>query len=241
MLHKVSDVSSQFFNLFLEETVEESIVGDTRVHPMLQIPTTQKTMVRYYKRSGESSVEDLKEYYPCIVIQDFKPKVNKEIVFGKDWMEGVIDTIKKQVEIVYLPVPMIFRYQVSSITGRRKDDEVIYDWFLSKFSFNVPASFEFNKFTTQDYGYVADFVPYKCSFSEIPREDGRFESVYDFELKLFLHAKSKKATFVQGVGFSGGNFGDYLDKIDLVLYSNAISNVENLLRLVDFGEDVEIR
>lgn len=241
---KTHEVPKGFFDLFLLETTKKVIQGDNREHPMLPIDlyTGEQTdfMVRYYKRSGESSVEDVMEYYPCIVIQDFQPELNKTMLWGKDYVEGIVDVVSGKREIIYLPIPVTYRFQVSIVTRRLKEVQSANDWFLNKFSFNRPDCFEFNGIET-DEGLVADIVPYTAQFGEVPRQDGRFEYVFDFTLDTVLHAKSKPYTTNEDGSFAGGNFGDMVEKLTLVLNLKDYQQYKTLITenfTQDFGNVV---
>jgi len=231
---KTHEVGEAFFNLFLDKATQKKVAGDSlNYHPMLPVTlysgVDKDFMVRYYNRSGESSIEDTLEYYPCIVIQDFQPELDRSIVFGKDYIEGIVDELSGKTELITLPIPMSYRFQVSSVTRRLSEVQGAQDWFLNTFNFQRSDCFEFNKLET-DEGYVADIVPYSVSFANVPREDGRFEYSYDFKLSTFIHAKSKQYTFSEEGGYTGGNFEDMVESIKFALNMKNISTFEQILQ-----------
>lgn len=240
MFTKTHQPVEQFINQFTKGTTVKTIPGEgDRLFPMLQIPLftgeVSEFMVRYYKRSGESSVEDAREYYPCIVIQDFAPEIDATLLWGKEFVEGIFDEARGMREYVYLPVPMNYRFQVSAVTRRQKEASGINDWFLQRFISGTSSFFEFNKMQT-DEGFVADVTPYTVKVSENPREDGRFEYVYDFTLKTYIHAKSKSYIFVsEQDGYCGGNFMDAVEKITTRL---SIGNLANLNKVLQHEFDI---
>lgn len=238
--YKTYEVSKSFFDEFLKEAIKKTIQGDNREHPMVAIPLftgeTEDFMVRYYNRSGESSVEDVMEYYPSIVIQDFQPELDKSKLWGKDYIEGVIDEVSGTRELITLPVPLMYRFQVSVVTRRLKEVQSANDWFFDKFSFHRPDCFEFNKIETEE-GIVADIVPYMVEFNQVPREDRRFEYAYYFTLNAFVHAKAKKYDFVIPDGgnddegsFVGGTFEDMVQKIKFVLKMQDFNTFERIIQ-----------
>ena len=190
-------------------------------------------LVKYFNRSGESSAEDLQEEYPCIVIQDFTPVPNAKYRWGRDWIDGFYDKISGKTEQLFLPVPLLFRFQVTAITRKFSEKSGIIDWFYQHLMPSGVDFFEFNK-VASEHGFVADIVPYKVTTNETELTDGRFFINYDFELETFIHFKAKSYTFVSNeVGFSGENFKDALEKISLSLetmsYDSLIKKLETIL------------
>lgn len=233
---KTHEVPKEFFNLFLIKAIKKKIAGDSlNEHPMLQVPLhtgeTSDVMFRYYKRSGESSVEDTMSYFPSISVQDFQPEINRQLLWGKDYVEGMIDEVNSRRELIYLPIPMIYRFQLSAVTKRLKEVQGVQDWFMQNFHFQRPDCFEFNCIET-DEGKVFDAVDYMAYFGEIPREDGKFEYGYDFTLKVFVHAKSKMYKFASTSGgeIIGGNFVDTVEKIKFALKMQRITDFERILQ-----------
>lgn len=231
---KTYEVSKSFFDLFLKNSTKKSVIGDSlNQHPMLPIGLTtggyKDFMVRYYNRSGENPTEDTLEYYPCIVIQDFQPEIDKTQLYGIDYVEGAIDELTGTRERIALPIPMMFKFQVSVVTRRLKDLQSSTDWFLQNFDFQRPGFFQFNSIDTEE-GSVGDVVRYNCDFSEVPREDGRFEVAYTFTLKPYIHAKSKTYNIDPNGNITGGNFGDMVEKIKLSLKLKDFSTFEKILQ-----------
>ena len=108
-LTKTYQVLEQFLKEFKKDSTDKPIPGEgSRVFPFIPIETmggvTVDFLLRYYNRSGESSVEDVREFYPCIIIQDFAPEIDKSFQFGKTFVEGVYDEVNKKREYVSLPI-----------------------------------------------------------------------------------------------------------------------------------------
>lgn len=234
-LTKTYQVLEQFLKEFKKDSTDKPIPGEgSRVFPFIPIETmggvTVDFLLRYYNRSGESSVEDVREFYPCIIIQDFAPEIDKSFQWGKTFVEGVYDEVNKKREYVSLPIAMNFRFQVSSVTKRKKESFGSTDWFLERFVSGGQDFFEFNKIQSEE-GFVADIVPYSVNSTDIERGDGRFETVYDFTLKTFIHAKVKSYIFVpEQEGFSGGVFYDTLEKLKLSLSMGNLKDLETVLQ-----------
>ena len=229
---KTHEVPEAFFGIFLKEAVEKNIQGDNRKHPMLSLPLhtggNEDFMVRYYNRSGESSIEDVMEYYPCIVIQDFQPELDKRLLYGKDYVDGYLDKVSGTRELITLPLPMMYRFQVSVVTRRLKEIQSANDWFMQNFSFQRPDCFEFNTIETEE-GKIGDIVPYSANFGQVPREDKRFEYSYDFVLNTFIHARAKNYSIVDG-SIEGGNFEDILEGIKFSLKMQDMKTFERILQ-----------
>ena len=235
---KTHEVTAAFFDFFLTKAVKKTVSWDNRQHSMIpiQIHTgeMQDFLVRYYNRSGENSVEEMKETFPCVVIQDFQPEVDKTKVYGKGWLEGAIDEVSGTRELITLPIPMTFKFLVSGVTNRRKHMESLSDWFMEHLTLHVPGCFVFNKLET-DEGFVGDIVPYTCEQSTVPRDDNRFEYQYSFDLDTFVHARAKDYTFGIPVGetegvFMGGTFEDMVETIRISLSIKDYRSINKVLQ-----------
>lgn len=227
---KTHEVIWEFFNVFLKNTTEKNIPKDSRLHPMLTIPIFGSPidfMVRYYKRSGDGGMEDVYNYYPCIVMQDFSPEIDSTKLWGKDFIEGYYDKVAKKREVVTLPIPMKFKFQVSSFTLSHKELLAVNDWFNVNFNFNRPDYFLFNSFMTYD-GLAGDVVPYKVSVSDGDVDENRFSTNYSFELSTYLHAKFKDYS-IEGGSVVGGSFEDTLENIIINLSVQDLKGVEKEL------------
>jgi len=233
---KTHQVPKEFFNFFLSKATKKPISGDNRQHPMLPIELhtggTEDFMVRYYKKGGESSAEDVREFYPCFVIQDFQPEIDKRRLWGRDYIDGIYDDVNKTTEKIILPIPFMYKFQVSVVAKRKREIDSANDWFMQNFSLHRPDCFTFNSFDT-DEGKVGDIVPYRIEFTEIPREDRRFEYAYDFTLDTTIHARAKTYTASEEDGefngFVGGNFEDALEKIKLTLKVGDLTGLKEVV------------
>lgn len=228
---KTREVPNEFFNLFLNRATDKQIIGDNRFHPMLPITVKEETkdfLVRYFNRSGESGVEDLMEYVPCVIIQDFQPELNRTRLFGMSYETGYFDKDTNKLEKIYLPIPYTYRFQVSAITGRLSDNYAIQDWFNEEFLFNSNGFFMMNQLLTEE-GTIGDVVPYIVEMQDVPREDNRFESSYMFTLQTYLHAKAKNYSIDDAGNIIGGNFEDVYQKLSLKLSQRDLKGYKELL------------
>ena len=230
--YKTQEPTRAFFDLFLKNTTDKEIPKDNRLHPMLPVElqneTIQDFLVRYYKRSGKDATEDLVEHYPCIVIQDFQPELNKMHLWGRDFLEGAIDIASGTREKIYFPIPLTYRYQVSVITERFNHVQSCMDWFLREYNFYRPDIFTFNKIETEE-GFAGDVVKYMATFGEVPREDRYFEYVFNFDMDIYLHARAKKYTVDSEGAIVGGRFEDMITSIKLSLKRKDISTLMNVV------------
>lgn len=231
--YKTHEIPQEFSKIFLEQCAKLPLAGDNRLHFMLPVPLhgggTENFMVRYHNRSGASSVEDIAEYYPCIVIQDFQPELDKTKLWGKDYVEGIFDEVNSMVEVITLPIPLICRFQVSVVTKRLKEAHSAMDWFFNNFNFQRPGSLLMNKVASEE-GDVGDVVQYSATFGEVPREDNRFEYAFTYELDTYIHAKSKPYMYNADDGFVGGNFYEAIEKIKLSLIIRDYSEFANVIK-----------
>lgn len=229
---KTDDLPREFFKYFLDRATDKKIEGDGRLHSMIPIKISEEItkdfMVRYFNKSGEAGTEDLFEYVPCIIIQDFKPELNRSLLFGTSHTTGYYIKESKQLEKIYLPIPMTYRFQVSVITGRNTENYRAQDWFNEEFTFNSPDFFLFNQLET-DEGVIGDVVPYILDMQDIPRDDNRFECAYTFSMKAWLHAKAKNYTIGADGVPEGGDFEDTYNQIALSL---SVRDLEGYKKLV---------
>lgn len=185
--YKAHELPREFFNLFLSKATEKKIVGDNRMHPMLPISLltgeTEDFLVRYFNRSGESGTEDLMEYVPCIVIQDFQPELDRSRLWGKDYVEGYFHAESSMREIIDLPIPLRQNFQVSVVTRRLKEIQGSQDWFYNNFTLNRPSWFLFNTVDTEE-GKVGDVVPYRVDMQNVQRDDTLFKNEFAILLNL---------------------------------------------------------
>ena len=242
---KTQDIPRSFMELFYKPAVKKPIKGDNREFPMLAIKRKdgedKDFLVRYYKRGGSNQLEELKAIYPCIVIQDFQPEIDTSIVFAKNWIEGAVDEIRGLREKIYLPIPVTYRFQVSSVTDYLKDIQAANDWFQQNFTFSGTGFFLFNKQQTA-LGLAGDVVRYKSEFEEVPRDDFRFEYTYTFELFGFLHAQFKNYFYDENTGeFVNGDpetktpdgtesFEAMVERLKLSLYASNILGTNKVLQ-----------
>ena len=237
---KTSEVQKVFFELFYKGTTPTKIPGDSVTNyfmmPLSTDSSTTNFSVQYFNRSGQGSFQDIKAYYPSITIQDFMPTFDETKLWGNAFKEGFYDSISKTKELISLPIPMVFKFQVIVTTKRKKEINAANDWFLSNFDFGTASFFEFNMVETEE-GKVGDIIRYRASTNDVPREDNLFSCYYEFTLNIFLHARAKNFTFVNiapegeepNMQISGGNFKDAVDKIVMALSYKDAKNFSNIL------------
>lgn len=205
-LVSTQDVTREFIKVFLEGTTLKTLAGEqVPFHVLTKGAGTIDVLVRYFNRGGATGVTELPEYYPVIVIQDFPPELNKSLVRVKDWVEGAVDIETGKVEKLNFPIPMTFRYQVSIVTSKKTDSDVITDLMYKKFGAGaLNECFLFNKVNFVEHGDVGLPVPYSSMVKQINREDGRTEWAVDYTLKTFVHLRP-----VEWV--------DYIEQIQLIV------------------------
>ena len=230
----IRDVFNGLFLEFIKGAEYEHLPqGSRSKHPFQTLGTGTKTLVRYFLRGGDKGLEEVAGYYPVIVIQDFAPTVDRENVFSEEFISGYFDPTTGMVEKVYLPVPMEFKYQISAVSNNFSDKLAMYDWMAQRFDFTNNRSLEFNRVDTP-MGMNADIVQYSVVNSEVPRDDGRFEYVFDFTLKAFIHFKAKGVEFEEnGDGeltvSTPENFAEAVEQIKVSLYNKDFTTFEKVL------------
>lgn len=234
MITNLHQPLEQFFKQFDKHAIYRELNNDGSTYPF--IPLTNYSgdeflaLLRYYSRSGESSVEDLHEYYPCIIIQDFQPTLDSSRISGVDWIDGFYDPINNKTIKEYLPIPFKFKFQVSCVTRRKNHDMAMQDWFLKNFIGATNNFFIFNEVKVGDSDFIGDVVQYKISQNELTRDDGRFELVYDFEFSTFIYSRAKSYIFVSDdEGYAGENFSDAMRMVKVNLLGRQYDSVENII------------
>ena len=177
MLSSISQVNEEFFRLFQGLTIKRKAKDVT-------------LNVRYAKMSSDDySEEQEKQTYPCIAIQDYVPTPKQEwYIDMRPYLGGISEDGLKGF-LYNRPVWMEFRYDVSTATKSYYENIALRDLFLSKFQTNT--RFLFNKKLSGD-DEVGDIVPYTVRPTDIPRNDGVFETNYEFTLSVWLYAREPK-------------------------------------------------
>ena len=177
MLSSISQVNEEFFRLFRGLSIKRKGKDVT-------------LNVRYAKMSSEDySEEQDKQTYPCIAIQDYVPNPKQEWYVDMHPYFGGITEDGLSGFLYNRPIWMEFRYDVSTATKSYYENVALQDLFLSKFQANV--RFLFNKKLSGD-DEVGDVVPYTIRATDIPRNDGVFETNYEFTLSVWLYVREPK-------------------------------------------------
>lgn len=176
MLTSITQVNTEFFKLF--HGIKIPIKGSN-----VSIPS------RYYKKSSYNYVEDTSEVYPCITIQDFSPEVKPEWFID---MKSRISGVSSDGLTAYLyrnPVWMNFRYDVGLASKGYIETQSMRDYFQKLF--NSEVGFIFNKEIIDDE-VIGDVVPYTMVMTDIPRNDGIFETNMEFNLSAWIYLVEPK-------------------------------------------------
>lgn len=191
-LASIQEVNDGFFDLFLSKAVAKAFAGENC--PFIPVPKGAGTidlLVRYYNRGGRTGKTELPEKYPVLVIQDYTPEFDATRVKVKDWLEVAVNTTDKEVQVVTLPMPLTFNYQVSLVSTIKTDNDALMDYMFKNFGVGaVNQCLMFNKQIVPVIGgEVGVPVPYRTSVNTIDREDGRFEWAITYTLMPFVHIK----------------------------------------------------
>lgn len=209
---KSSEVKDQFYLVFLDEATQSPLYGMPQFFLTLSDIDGAETsaLLRFFNRSGASKVEDFHEQYPCVVIQDFAPEIDRARLLPREFVEGAANTDTWEVQKVYLPLPFNFRFQVSAVADNSRDINIMFDWFARYFEVvQGNGFFTFKRELSPDFGEVGEIVPYTLNYSNLERGDGRYEYVFDFLLKANLHLKSAEwHTMVQDIEMGLHQKGD---------------------------------
>ena len=177
MLSSISQVNEEFFSLFRGLTIKRKNKNVT-------------LNVRYAKKSSDDySEEQDKQIYPCIAIQDYVPNPKQEWYIDMHPYFGGISEDGFKAFLYDRPIWMEFRFDVSTATKSYYENIALRDLFLRKFQSNI--RFLFNKKLSGD-DEVGDVVPYTIRATDIPRNDGVFETNYEFTLSVWLYVREPK-------------------------------------------------
>jgi len=223
-LDSIQEVHREFFNLFLSKATNKTFGGESC--PFIPVPKgagTIDVLVRYYNRGGRTGVTELPEKYPCIIIQDFSPEFDRNRVMVKEWIEGAVNTTTKKVQLVKMPMPLSFRYQVSVYSTVKTDNDAITDYLFKEFGAgSLNQCFLFKKHNTTEDGVVGIPVPYRSSVSMLDRENQKFEWVVDYTLFPYVHLHPAQ-------------WGDYIENIEFILETK---DVDEDVALENFSLEV---
>lgn len=200
------EVDREFYNLFLGQATPDTLGNEVGDHPFITIQDflgdSHKFLVKYAKRSGRRRYQDIDDYYPCIVIDNITPVVDKSRgSFGKGYDVGNYDFGTEEASIIYFPIPLNFEYQVTLVTDRESQNNAGVKWMLEQFRFEAQQPcFCMNKTITIDGDTLGVVVPYRAQVATVPRDDMRFQTDYTFTLKTYVHLRQPVSSpFIQNI------------------------------------------
>ena len=171
MINSILNVHKNFFSLFQKVDIGKG----GYVH------------CRYYKKSSNDYTEEQQQQeYPCIVIQDYAPKLDYRAYVDQKKYQGATNLKGTLIELLRRPLWMDFVFDVSIVAKSYFDYQKLQDYFLQNFL--SKTSFIFNKEDLSDLGEgeVGDVVPYEISVTDVPRTDGCFETNFQFTLLVWI-------------------------------------------------------
>lgn len=193
MIDSLHNVDENFYKIFLGPNM-----GDNHLHFRTHKGDIMHVPMRYFKKSDGRAEEDILEDYPVISITNFPPKLIAEWdIFVKHRIGGYKlnsseNRFTKALDIVEA-TPMEFRYELAVATKTESDCDAIKYLFYKNFYPSKARTpfFEFNKVTvTLDNSgptTIADYVFYDFDMEDVPRNDGIFEFICIFVLKVWVN------------------------------------------------------
>jgi len=187
-LESIREVIYEFSSQFLSKAVQKAFQDTGETRPFIAMTdyrgTLKQVLVRYYKKGDEFNTEDDYNYYPVISIQDFAPDYDKSRGFGVDTIDG--DYVEENGivisgDLISLPIPYNFKFQISFAGNTQADYDMFETWFHNNFSTFNGACFTFKTDVIVNYTY-----------KNLPggeRNDNKFESIKEFNLNTWIWFK----------------------------------------------------
>ena len=174
MLYSIADVNEQFFAALQGITIHDA-----------KTKTDKPVWVRYAKESSGDYTESKKpaQVYPCVVIADFTPRLHPDWYVDLHTYAGGLSRDGLTAYIYRRPIRMEFHFDVSIATKSYFDYVALKDFFLTHFQANTRLLL--NKRLEGELE-VGDIVPYEVRATDIPRNDGVFETNYEFTLSPWV-------------------------------------------------------
>ena len=193
---RVEDVPKAFISHFLEMSEYKSQQLQPVEQPYIRVTTYKESdlyvLIRYYKKGDRFSSEESLIEYPSITIQNFAPVINDKIKYPVEYLEEGFYTNTSGVKVgtkVFLPIPFLYRFQLTGVTKLHFEQEAIQNWFYKNFSIGfMGAGFLFRSEET-DYGKIGIPITYKASMEQSDRPDRKFQVDVTFNLTAFVHVK----------------------------------------------------
>ena len=164
--------------------------------PTVTDPTDNITQIpvpfRFYKKSSvDYTEEQLQQMYPVIAIQDYTPKISPlwNPNFQEYYANYIIDPNPENNSTAtkyYQPAYLRFRFDVSSACLHYLQNISLEDYF-SPYLYGVVAIFNEVDF---DDGAVGEPVSLKVTPNDLPREDGVFETNYEFLFDAWVQIRT---------------------------------------------------
>lgn len=173
MLTSIAQVNEEFFKKFTNISVK-------RGEKSYIVPC------EYYKKSSYDYSETDREVYPCISIQDYTPtpKDNHYIDMRRYFGGVSVDNLKGY--LYNRPIWLTFRFDVSIASKSYKEYNYLKNYFLGNFVYAERFLFD-----TKSDGetLIGDVVPYSVRTTDVPRNDGVFETNYEFTCDAWVYIK----------------------------------------------------
>lgn len=209
MLCSIRQVNEEFFRKFYGLKM---VIGGSE----------QTVLCRYAKKSSYDYVEEqLNQVYPCIVIQDYVPTpkdewyIDMHAYFGGKSSDGLTGYLFLR------PIWMDFRYDVSIVAKSYNDFSAMKDYFMTHFVYG--KRFIFNKKLSGE-DTVGDIVPYTIRETDIPRNDGCFETNYEFTCSVWLYPRTpEEVSLIQEAVICGSprllseNINEFISKDNCII------------------------
>jgi|LSQX01.1.fsa_nt_gb hypothetical protein len=177
MFRKTSQVNEQFFKKLysVQITLSESV--------------TKNVLVRYAKKSSEDySEESDQQIYPCIAIQDYTPTLKPEwwIDLTKyPYIDKDTLTEENYTGLLFSrPVWMLFNFDVSVVSKSYSEYTALKDYMLANYVSRYVMLFDNPDLFIGETDKIR--VPYTINISDVPRNDGVFETNYEFSLSVWM-------------------------------------------------------
>lgn len=197
MLNSIGQVNEEFFRIF--QGVKITMGG-----------AEKSVLCRYARKSSKDYAEEQKQqHYPCISIQDYSPTPKEEWYIDMHQYVGDISADGLTAFLYERPIWLDFKYDVSIAAKSYHEYMALQDYFMGHFVYG--KRFLFNK-KLSGFDEVGDVVPYEVIGSYIPRNDGIFETNYEFSCSVWLYPRSpQEVEVIQELVLTARPTNTYLD------------------------------
>ena len=173
MFKTIAQVNEQFFQKFHGVSVVVNGVST----PILY---------RYAKKSSKDYTEEQEQQiYPCFAIQDYNPTVKQEWWIDLTRFEHVdLEEDADNALLYSRPVWMSFVFDVSIAAKSYHEYTALKDYMLARFNTTYVFLFDNPDLFETETSIIR--IPYKLTSSDIPRNDGVFETNFSFDLSVWM-------------------------------------------------------